>query len=97
VVSVISKWYKASDNFAIDMAGFSVSTPLLQERHARFVENSPPGRLEHTFLKQLVEDISEMEPLAENCTKIYAWHVQTSVGHFEKPIDSNWKGLQAGV
>jgi Glycosyltransferase family 43 len=64
--------------FGIDMAGFALSTTALVTSQARFHQRSLAGWLETDFLSILVKDVSELEPLAANCTIILAWHVKTS-------------------
>mmetsp|Transcript_23070 Transcript_23070/g.56906 ORF Transcript_23070/g.56906 Transcript_23070/m.56906 type:complete len:153 (-) Transcript_23070:101-559(-) len=100
VVGTTSRWFKNKDNYAMDMAGFCVNSELVRGKHARFRQDSPPGKIEHMFLQQLVEDVSEMEPLLNNCTLIYSWHVKTKAGNPPKPKDKwdpAWKQIQPGV
>jgi Glycosyltransferase family 43 len=63
--------------YGIDMAGFALSTAALLTSKARFQEESTQGMLETDFLSLLVKDVSELEPLAANCTRILVWHVKT--------------------
>jgi hypothetical protein len=67
------------------MAGFCANSNLIKDKIARFRSDSPPGKLEHLFLKQLVNDIREVEPLLDNCSRIYAWHVKMETGHYIQP------------
>ena len=60
------------------MAGFAFSTAALVERQPRFDPQSTAGMLETDFLSLLVNDVSELEPLAANCTRILVWHVKTT-------------------
>jgi hypothetical protein len=88
------------NNFAMDMAGFCAHSDLIKEKKARFRANSPAGRIENVFLKQLVSHVSEMEPLLDNCTRIYAWHVQTKISRIGPPntkFDSELLSIQPGV
>lgn len=64
--------------FGIDMAGFAFSTAALVEKKPRFDPQSTAGMLETDFLSMLVQDISDLEPLAANCTRILVWHVKTT-------------------
>jgi hypothetical protein len=68
--------------YPIDMGGFSVHTYSI--RGARFHHEWPSGSLESNFLNQIVDKVEDLEPLANNCTSIYAWHVKTMVGN-KKP------------
>ncbi|XP_013874498.1 galactosylgalactosylxylosylprotein 3-beta-glucuronosyltransferase 3 [Austrofundulus limnaeus] len=66
--------------FPMDMAGFAVSLKLvLADPKACFDGEAPMGFLESSFLKGLVT-LDELEPKAENCTKVLVWHTRT-----EKP------------
>jgi hypothetical protein len=71
------KFIHPKRKFAIDMAGFALSTTALQTKQARFTPESTSGMLETDFLSQLVQEVSELEPLAANCTRILVWHVKT--------------------
>jgi hypothetical protein len=100
VTGTTNRWFKNKVNYAMDMAGFCVNSELVRGKHARFLQNSPPGKIEHMFLQQLVEDVSEMEPLLNNCTLIYSWHVKTVAGKPPKPKDSwdpAWKQIRPAV
>jgi hypothetical protein len=100
ITGMTSKWYVPGENVAMDMAGFCAHSDLIKEKKARFRSNSPNGRIEHVFLKQLVSDVSEMEPLLDNCTRIYAWHVQTSIQRIDPnttAFDSELLSIQPGV
>lgn len=35
------------------------------------------GHLESNFLSEVVDDMSHLQPLATNCTKVYVWHTKT--------------------
>ena len=35
------------------------------------------GRLESNFIAQLIRNIGDIQPLADNCTKIFVWHTKT--------------------
>ena len=100
VVGTTNRWFKNKVNYAMDMAGFCVNSQLVQQKHARFRQDSPPGKIEHTFLEQLVNDVSEMEPLLNKCTQIYSWHVTTIAGKPPKPNESwdpDWKKIRPAV
>lgn len=77
VQSFNSMW-KSSRAFPIDMAGFSISLMMFRQyMTAKFSENQPIGYVESNFLSQFRIAWSELEPLAENCTKVMVWHTQT--------------------
>jgi galactosylgalactosylxylosylprotein 3-beta-glucuronosyltransferase 3 len=80
-VSKILGWTEEF-KYPIDMAGFSVHTSNI--RGARFHRQWPKGSLESNFLEQVVDKVEDLEPLANNCTSIYAWHVKTLMGKKEK-------------
>ena len=61
--------------FPIDMGGFAVHTSVIKSIKPRFQGRS--GHAETEFLEQLVDSVTELEPLNLNCTRIYSWHVKT--------------------
>jgi len=64
--------------FPIDMAGFAVNLNLLLlHPSARFSQFVARGMQESHFLKSLIRDITDLEPKADNCTKILVWHTNT--------------------
>ncbi|MGH0173805.1 UNVERIFIED_CONTAM: hypothetical protein FKN15_010479 [Acipenser sinensis] len=74
-------WYtgwRADRPFAIDMAGFSVNIQvILANPKAVFKRRgSQPGMQESDFLKQITK-VEELEPKAQNCTKVLVWHTRT--------------------
>ncbi|TRY65620.1 hypothetical protein DNTS_023806 [Danionella cerebrum] len=64
--------------FAVDMAGFAVNLQLiLSKPHAYFkLKGVKGGYQESSLLKDLVT-LSDLEPKAENCTKVLVWHTRT--------------------
>nr|XP_055063826.1 galactosylgalactosylxylosylprotein 3-beta-glucuronosyltransferase 1 isoform X1 [Misgurnus anguillicaudatus] len=68
--------------FAIDMAGFSVNLQLILDTpHAYFkLQGVKGGYQESSLLKDLVT-LSDLEPRADNCTKVMVWHTRT-----ERPV-----------
>uniref|UniRef100_Q0VA80 Galactosylgalactosylxylosylprotein 3-beta-glucuronosyltransferase n=1 Tax=Xenopus tropicalis TaxID=8364 RepID=Q0VA80_XENTR len=79
VIGFHTAW-KPHRPFPIDMAGFAVSLSLLLSHpEARFDPNAERGFLESSLLGQLVS-IGDLEPRADNCTKVWVWHTRT-----EKP------------
>lgn len=66
--------------FAIDMAGFAISLDLiLSIKNANFSYEMAKGMQESEFLSFFTTK-EELEPLADQCTKVYVWHTRT-----EKP------------
>ncbi|KAM4617193.1 galactosylgalactosylxylosylprotein 3-beta-glucuronosyltransferase 3 [Discoglossus pictus] len=79
VVGFHTAW-KTHRPFPIDMAGFAVSLSLLLTHpEARFDPNAERGFLESSLLGSLVT-VGDLEPQADNCTKVWVWHTRT-----EKP------------
>lgn len=82
--------WRPSRPFPIDMAGFAVSLKLvLANLDACFDVEAPMGFLESSFLQGLVI-MDELEPKADNCTKVLVWHTRT-----EKPKMKREEALQA--
>ncbi|XP_042296171.1 galactosylgalactosylxylosylprotein 3-beta-glucuronosyltransferase 3 isoform X2 [Sceloporus undulatus] len=79
VVGFYTAW-KPNRPFPVDMAGFAVALQLLlANREAHFDLLAERGYLESSLLQSLVS-IEELEPKADNCTKVLVWHTRT-----EKP------------
>nr|XP_008192881.1 PREDICTED: galactosylgalactosylxylosylprotein 3-beta-glucuronosyltransferase I [Tribolium castaneum] len=67
--------------FAIDMAGFAINLDLILSRtDAVFSYKMEKGYQESEFLSYFTTK-EQLEPLADNCTKVYVWHTRT-----EKPV-----------
>lgn len=65
------------------MAGFAINLNLiLTNKNANFSYKMAKGYQESEFLGYFVTK-EELEPLADNCTKVYVWHTRT-----EKPVIS---------
>ena len=65
--------------FAIDMAGFAVNYNLfLSKPKAKFAYHVKRGHQETEFLRHLVSNLSELEPKASMCSKVYVWHTRTN-------------------
>ena len=63
--------YRPDRPFPLDMAGFAVSLPLLMARkEARFKKDVKRGNLESSLLISLIAGKDELEPKADNCTKV---------------------------
>lgn len=67
-------------SFPIDMAGFAVSLDYLlkEKKDVKFDMEAKRGYLEPTFLSQLTT-MDQLEPMADNATKIYVWHTRTEL------------------
>ncbi|KAJ3604222.1 hypothetical protein NHX12_028963 [Muraenolepis orangiensis] len=82
--------WRPSRPFPLDMAGFAVSLKaVLANRDACFDGNAPMGFLESSFLQGVVT-MEELEPKADNCSKVLVWHTRT-----EKPKMKREDTLQA--
>ncbi|KAG7261209.1 hypothetical protein CRUP_006934 [Coryphaenoides rupestris] len=82
--------WRPSRPFPLDMAGFAVSLKsVLANQDACFDGNAPMGFLESSFLQGVVT-MEELEPKADNCTKVLVWHTRT-----EKPKMKREDALQA--
>eukprot|EP00112_Aurelia_sp_Birch-Aquarium-sp1_P008254 Seg1904.7 transcript_id=Seg1904.7/GoldUCD/mRNA.D3Y31 product="hypothetical protein" protein_id=Seg1904.7/GoldUCD/D3Y31 len=79
VVDFHTNW-APNRSFPLDMAGFSVNLKVLVKERpwVQFDQNTKRGYLEPTFLEQLTTR-EELEPLADNCTKVLVWHTRTEV------------------
>lgn len=64
--------------FPMDMAGLVYHTDLVWSAKPRFSTKWPNGQQETRFVQQLVQNVSELEPLAWNCSHFLTWHVQTA-------------------
>lgn len=72
--------WKADRPFAIDMAGFGINIDIiLEKQNAVFSYRMEKGFQESQFLAYFTTK-EQLEPLADNCTKVYVWHTRT-----EKP------------
>ncbi|CAG9558001.1 unnamed protein product [Danaus chrysippus] len=73
VVGFYDSWPGAR-SFPVDMAGFAVNMAMLREGATMpFVA----GHEEDGFLRSLSVELTDIQPLAENCTKILVWHTKT--------------------
>lgn len=80
-VTAFNSVFKPRRMFPIDMAAFSINVGiLLANPNAYFTLKVPRGYQETHLLKQLISDPGEMEPKADNCTKVLVWHTRS-----EKP------------
>ncbi|XP_067048033.1 galactosylgalactosylxylosylprotein 3-beta-glucuronosyltransferase 3-like [Acropora muricata] len=70
--------------FPVDMAAFAVNIKklILDFPKAKFIALKRPGMLESSLLRQITT-VKELEPVTQNCSKVYVWHTRT-----ETPKDS---------
>ena len=65
----------ATQPFAIDLAGFAVIVKhFLSRTKAKFAYQVKRGHQESEFLRHLVD---ELEPMADDCTKVLVWHTRS--------------------
>lgn len=70
--------WAATRPFAIDMAGFAVNVKhFLSRTKAKFAYQVKRGHQESEFLRHLVSSLDELEPKADDCTKVLVWHTRT--------------------
>jgi len=76
VTSFNSMW-KRQRPFPFDMAGFAMRLRMVVDKsQALFSEKQPIGYVESHFIGQFVSHWSDLEPRANNCTKILVWHTR---------------------
>ncbi|KAL7571028.1 hypothetical protein ACA910_003747 [Epithemia clementina (nom. ined.)] len=63
---------KRADNISTNCTVYSRSDSKI-----RFQWGTPQGMLETCFLEQLATNIFDLDPLADNCTKLYVWHTKS--------------------
>ncbi|KAI8430637.1 hypothetical protein MSG28_000840 [Choristoneura fumiferana] len=79
IVGFFDSW-PASRTFPVDMAGFAVNIEILNPSATMpFIA----GHEEDKFLVSLGVKLEDIEPLAENCSKVLVWHTRTE--KFKKP------------
>ncbi|CAG0899398.1 unnamed protein product [Darwinula stevensoni] len=100
VIGFYDGWIEGR-KFPVDMAGFAVGIPFFLSK----VDAEMPYRAgfeEDGFLRSLEISVDDVEPKADNCTKIYVWHtrtqkatpapkIATNITHF---TDSNLSALE---
>ncbi|XP_070395755.1 galactosylgalactosylxylosylprotein 3-beta-glucuronosyltransferase S-like isoform X2 [Dermacentor albipictus] len=82
--------YGAARAFRVDMAGFAVNMSLVLSS-ANPTMPYKRGHLETAFLESLGVTINDLEPLANNCTEVLAWH--THIGRRDFPSGDAVLGL----
>ncbi|XP_071872465.1 glucuronyltransferase P [Bombus fervidus] len=82
----------AGRKFPVDMAGFAVSVKFLLQRPNASMPFKA-GYEEDGFLKSLAPfEPKDIEFLADNCTKVLAWHTQTKKNEPSAPLDMKLYG-----
>ena len=61
----------SSREFQVDWAGFAVSTAYWRDRGAPSL-GARQGQVENIFLQELGVSMTDLEPLAEQCTQVYS-------------------------
>lgn len=79
MVAFFDSWDGAR-TFPVDMAGFAVNIELLK---ASATMPYIVGLEEDGFLLSLGVNIEDIEPLADNCSKVFVWHTKTA--KYKKP------------
>ncbi|XP_052093947.1 galactosylgalactosylxylosylprotein 3-beta-glucuronosyltransferase 2-like [Mytilus californianus] len=79
-VTNFSAWWSNHRVFPVDMAGFAINTDVLWNYYPMRFETIVPAdtccMAETHFLEQCCTR-EEIEPKADNCTKVYVWHTKT--------------------
>ncbi|XP_025405622.1 galactosylgalactosylxylosylprotein 3-beta-glucuronosyltransferase S-like [Sipha flava] len=75
VIGFFDSW-PAKRKFPVDMAGFAINVQLLF-KYPYATMPYKVGFEEDRFLSALAIQLDEIEPKAENCTRILVWHTQT--------------------
>lgn len=82
----------AGRKFPVDMAGFAVSVKFLHQRPNATMPFRA-GYEEDGFLKSLAPfEPRDAQLLADNCTKVLAWHTQTKKNEPSAPLDMKLYG-----
>uniref|UniRef100_A0A8C6WGD9 Galactosylgalactosylxylosylprotein 3-beta-glucuronosyltransferase n=1 Tax=Neogobius melanostomus TaxID=47308 RepID=A0A8C6WGD9_9GOBI len=71
----LHKWLKHMESFAVNLQVI-LSNPRAQFKR----RGSQPGMQESDFLRQITK-VSELEPKANNCTRVLVWHTRTEKPH----------------
>lgn len=79
MVAFFDSW-PGSRMFPVDMAGFAVNIDFLKPSTTMPYTT---GHEEDAFLISLGLKLEDIEPLADNCSKVLVWHTKTA--KFKKP------------
>ncbi|XP_021918917.1 galactosylgalactosylxylosylprotein 3-beta-glucuronosyltransferase I isoform X2 [Zootermopsis nevadensis] len=81
--------------FPLDMAGFAINlSHFLKHTEAKFSFNVENGYQESEILRHLATR-DQLEPKADNCTKVYVWHTRTEAPKLQAEKQLNKKGLKS--
>ena len=75
VIGFSDPWF-ANRKFPVDMAGFAANVDFILS-HPHQSMPYKVGYEEDYFLQSLNVSFSDLEPMAECCTKVYVWHTKT--------------------
>ena len=70
--------YIDSQKFPVYMASIALNVQYWLQKNAVLFNITVKGYMETVFLDQIGVTFNELEPLADNCTKILVWHTQTT-------------------
>lgn len=83
--------------FPLDMAGFAINlSHFLKHPEAKFSYNVARGYQESEILRHLTTP-DQLEPKADNCTKVYVWHTRTEAPKLQSEKELNKKGLKSNA
>lgn len=83
VTSWLTYW-KPERPFPMDMAGFAINLKLFFDSPNAWFSNAVPrGYLESTILEQLHVKMADLEPKADNCSKVCRWQRTLILRHGE--------------
>ncbi|XP_067682680.1 galactosylgalactosylxylosylprotein 3-beta-glucuronosyltransferase 2-like [Haliotis asinina] len=91
----VTGWFanwKPERPFPLDMAGFAVNLQLFfKYQELKFSNKTQPGFLESTFVSDTKVSLDDLEPLADNCTKVLVWHTKTEAPNLKGERQKNKK------
>lgn len=76
VIGWFSAW-KPNRPFPMDMAGFGVNLKLLLDHPTAMFNLSAPRGFQESSLLQSMVTLNQLEPRADNCSKVLVWHTRT--------------------
>jgi len=82
--------FQAGRKFAMDMAGFAVSVNWFKSK-PKATFPAKVSYLEEGFMKSLEVSIGDLEPRAEECSRVWVWHTRT-----EKAATPKWEHISNG-
>ena len=89
VIGFSDSWW-GGRKFPVDMAGFAINIEILKIHKPKMPYLA--GQEETHFLQNLNLTLEDIEPLANNCTEVLAWHSQT----VKKNFSSHRIGIGSG-